>query len=218
MSVRRKVDFASQGFSKATPNATGHYQDREVIFAQGDGANALFRVKHGHVKLSMASNGNKPAPIAVLNAGDCFGEGCLLSNALRTHTATSLRKSTVARVGMHVMKRRLHQEPALAKLFMRHLLLRIGRVEDDLVDQLVNSSEKRLARLLLQLAGYNGSSGRLAAGVHVDQGTLAQMVGTTRSRVSFFMNRFRKRGFIAYNGTLQVNKGLAAFLEGKHAA
>lgn len=215
MNKSSKAGFASNGFGSRSPHTTAHYRDREIIFAQGAGANALFRIERGHVNLTIASNGNKEASIAILKAGDCFGEGCLLSKSLRTHTATSVRKCTIRRVSKGVMMRRLREEPALAKLFVRHLLLRIGRAEDDLVDQLVNSSEKRLARLLVQLAGYNGSSSRLLAGVHVDQGTLAQAVGTTRSRVSHFMNDFRKKGFIEYNGSLRVRKALLAFLDGR---
>jgi CRP/FNR family cyclic AMP-dependent transcriptional regulator len=213
--MSRQADFAASGFGKRSAPTTGHYRDHQVIFAQGDAANAMFRVMHGHVKLAITSDHRKKASIAILNKGDCFGEGCLLSRSVRTHSATSIHQSTIGRVSKQVMLRRLRAEPPLAKLFVRHLLRRLGRVEDDLVDQIVNTSERRLARLLVQLSGLQKSSGRLPAGVHVDQGTLAQVVGTTRSRVSHFMNEFRKKGFIDYNGSLRVHKSLLDFLANK---
>lgn len=214
MGRRNQAEFAASGFGKQSSPTTGHYHDRGVIFAQGDTADAMFRVERGHVKLAITNGHKKKASIAILSKGDCFGEACLLSKSLRTHSATSIRQSTIGRVSKQVMLRRLRAEPPLAKLFVRHLLRRIGRVEDDLVDQLVNTSERRLARLLVQLSGLQKSSGRMPPRVHVDQGTLAQVVGTTRSRVSYFMNDFRKKGFIDYNGSLRVNKALLVFLNG----
>jgi CRP/FNR family cyclic AMP-dependent transcriptional regulator len=216
--MHTKNEFASIGFSaNGDSSTTGLYRDRQVIFAQGDKADAMFRIQSGHVRLALASNGSKEASIAILRAGDCFGEGCLLSNARRSHSATSIHASTIVRVGKRAMVQRLRSEPALGRSFVRHLLHRLNGVESDLAAQLVNTSERRLARLLLQLSGFAGSPGRLPAGVHVDQGTLAQAVGTTRSRVSYFMNRFRKLGYIDYNGSLRVRKALALFLDGKPA-
>ncbi len=214
MAKRSKNDFASSGFSKSSSStATRHYADREVVFTQGDAATSMFRVQKGHVKLTMASTGKKNAAIAILSEGECFGEGCMVGSALRTYTATSIHRSTVDEVSKRAMTRRLNDEPALAKLFIAYLLQRIGRVEDYLIDQLVNSSERRLARLLLQLAEFGHKSQEPKQMVDVDQATLAQVVGTTRSRVSHFMNQFRKKGLIDYNGSVHVKKALRTFLQ-----
>lgn len=199
-------------FKKLASQATNRqYRNRQAIFWQGDAANAIFRLEYGYVKLEVASTGSKKAAVSILREGDCFGEGCI-GNPLRTCTATSIGQSTIGRIGKRAMIIRLHDEPAFAKLFTAYLLLRIRRVEDDLFDQLMNSSERRLARLLLQLAGVGKSSGRIPTVANIDQETLAQAVGTTRSRVSHFMNEFRKKGFIDYNGRLQVHKTLLTFL------
>ncbi len=209
-------NFSSNGLSKklASQAIRRHYAKGQVIYAQGDVADAMFRIEHGNVKLAVASNGSKKTAITILRAGDCFGEGCLVGSARRRCTATSMQQSTIGRISKRDMIRRLHDEPAFAKLFISHLLLRIGRVEDNLVDQLVNSSERRLARLLLQLSDFGKLNGRAPAVASVDQGTLAQVVGTTRSRVSHFMNQFRKKGFINYNGSgsLRVHPALLTFL------
>lgn len=208
-----KADFSSQGFSKGTAGVeTRQYGDRQVVYRQGEAADGMFRVQRGHVKLTIAGNGSRKAVTAILSAGDCFGEGCLVGTSRRASTATSVKHSTINRVSKQVMARRLRQEPGLAHLFISYLLLRMGRVEDDLVSQLVNSSDRRLARLLLQLSGWGAGPGRQRTLVNVDQGTLAQMVGTTRSRVSHFMNQFRKRGLLDYNGSVRVHKALLAFL------
>jgi len=188
------------------------YRNGQEIFAQGEAANAIFRVERGNVKLTFKSKRGQKAVISVLRVGECFGEGCLISKALRICTATSIHHATIGRVSKRAMVRRLQAEPAFAKLFTAHLLQRLGRVEDDLVDQLVNTSERRLARLLLQLCDFGRAVKGVAPEVHVDQGTLAQAVGTTRSRVSFFMNRFRQRGFIEYNGSIRVRQALLVFL------
>jgi CRP/FNR family cyclic AMP-dependent transcriptional regulator len=208
-----KPDFRSQGFGRrAAGNATRQYKDREVVYSQGQAADAMFRVKSGHVKLTIAGSGSRKAVTAILSAGDCFGEGCLVGESLRQSTATSVRRSTIDRVSKQAMTKRLRLEPAFARLFIAYLLIRMGHVEADLLSQLVNSSERRLARLLVQLSGFGALSGRAVSPVDVDQGTLAQAVGTTRSRVSHFMNDFRKKGFVDYNGVLHVHKGLLAFL------
>ncbi len=216
MDKNHKPKLSANGlFKQLAGQATSRsYHNGQAIFSQGDVASAIFRVEEGNVKLTFKSRRGKKAVIAVLQVGDCFGEGCLISKALRICTATSVQNSTVGRIGKRVMVRRLLDEPAFAKLFTSHLLLRISQVEGDLVDQLVNSSEKRLARLLVQLCDSGISANGSSAEVHVDQGTLAQAVGTTRSRVSFFMNRFRKRGFIDYNGSIRVHRTLLAFLLG----
>jgi len=210
--------FIASGFDARGSRATSRgYVNGQAIYSQGDDADAIFRVEHGNVKLTVKSRSGKKAVIAVLRAGECFGEGCVAGDLKRRCTATSIRQSTVGRVSRRTMMGRLYREPALAKLFISHLLLRVGRVEDDLVDQLLNTSEQRLARLLLHLCAFGESGGTVPALVHVDQATLAQVVGTTRSRVSYFMNQFRKKGLIDYNGSLHVRKALLAFLQREHA-
>lgn len=220
--MKKPVGFnppASGLFKQLARHAVSrHYRDGQTIFSQGDVANAIFRVEHGNVKLTFQPQRGRKAVIAVLREGECFGEGALISNALRISTATSIHRSTIGRVGKRTMTRRLYTEPAFAKLFTAHLLLRLGQVEGDLVDQLVNSSERRLARLLLQLCDFGRAVKGVSPEVHVDQGTLAQAVGTTRSRISFFMNRFRQQGLIDYNGSIRVHPGLLLFLLGDSVA
>lgn len=190
---------------------TQDYRNREAIFAQGDKADAMFYIQNGNVKLTVASNGKK-AVIAILRHGDFFGEGCMTSHALRQCTATAIQSSTVSRVKRATIVRFIHKEPAFAKLFISYLLFRVARFQEEFVDQIFNSSEKRLARILLMLAGFGLQPNPQPVLLRVSQETLAEMVGTTRSRVSFFMNRFRKMGLIDYNGTLQVHKSLRSFL------
>jgi len=213
MTKQSKSVFAYIGFNKrAGRKITCHYNDREVIFAQGDPSDAMFCIRQGHVKITMTTRGERKAAIAILSSGDCFGEGCLVLNSTRMSTATSIHNCIVDRVSRGSLVRRLRAEPVFASLFISHLLTRIGRVEDDLADKLLNSSERRLARLLLQLSASVKLNGRPSVKIKVDQGSLAQVVGTTRERVSFFMNQFRKKGFIDYNGSLQVHKALFTFL------
>lgn len=196
-----------------TQTTTRDYRNRQTIFAQGDKADAMFYVQNGNVKLTVASKSGKKAVIAILRHGDFFGEGCLARQSLWTSTATVIQPSTIARVERAAIVRIIRQEPAFANLFISYLLFRIGRIEDEFVDQIFSSSEKRLARILLLLAGVGlQSKPKLALVVKVSQETLAEMVGTTRSRVSYFMNRFREMGFIDYNGSLRVHKALLTFL------
>jgi len=171
----------------------------------------MFYVQDGNVKLSVASKRGKKAVIAILRQGDFFGERCLVRRSLEVSTATAIHQSTIARIGTATMVRILHQDPAFAKLVISHLLSRIGRIEEDFVDRFFNSSEKRLARILLLLACFGKHSEPKSAVLKLSQETLAEMVGTTRSRVSYFMNLFRKMGFIHYNGGLQVHRGLFTF-------
>lgn len=201
-------------FEELSAHATHrNYEKGQEIYHQGDKGNAIFRVEHGNVKLTIVAERNKRNAVTILRAGDCFGEACLFEvSSHRRGTATSIQAATIGRIGKPVVLKRLHDDAAFAKLFIRYLLLRITRVEDDLVDQLMNSSERRLARLLWQLADFGKRSQRPHSDVSVDQATLAQVVGTTRSRVSYFMNQFRKRGLIDYNGSLRVHKALLAFL------
>jgi CRP-like cAMP-binding protein len=188
------------------------YKNKQVVFSQGDSADAVFYIESGKVKLTVVSTRGKEAVIGVLESGSFFGEGCLAAQALRMSTASALQAAVVTRVEKKTMVRVLHDEPQFGELFLAYLLSRNARIEEDLVDQLFNSSEKRLARILLLLAHFGKESRPDTVIAEVSQETLAAMVGTTRSRVSHFMNRFRKMGFIHYNGGLQVHSGLLTVL------
>ena len=184
------------------------YRSEGVVFSQGDAANSIFYVLQGKIKIVVTSKQGKEAVVAVLGEGDFFGEGCLIGQPLRLATAASMTDAAVMRVEKAEMLRLLHAEPDFAEVFTVHLLTRNSRVEADLADHLFNSSEKRLARALLLLANF-GKEGRPEPIIaKITQEMLAEMIGTTRPRVSFFMNKFRKLGFIAYNGRLQVHSSL----------
>lgn len=200
--------------SKAFLDAVGDgrtiqtYRKNAVIFAQGDAADSVFYIQHGEVKLSIVSSRGKEAVVALLSHGFFFGEGCLAGQPVRMATASAITESTIVQVQKPVMIRVLHDEPDFSELFITHLLTRNIRIEEDLVDQLFNSSEKRLARILLLLANF-GKEGRPDEVIpNISQETLAEMIGTTRSRVSFFLNKFRKLGFIEYNGDMHVHSSL----------
>lgn len=181
---------------------------KERVYAQGDACDAIFYIKKGKVKLTVVSENGKEATIAILNPTDFFGEGCLTAQQLRMGAATAMSDCELMRIGKTAMTSALHSQHALSDLFVAHLLGRNIRYEEDLVDQLFNSSEKRLARILLLLAHF-GKDGKPEKVIpRMSQETLAEMVGTTRSRVSFFMNRFRKLGFIKYNGELEIHSSL----------
>jgi CRP/FNR family transcriptional regulator, cyclic AMP receptor protein len=186
------------------------FPKKQTIFAQGDSSDAVFYIQKGKVKLTVVSQIGKEATIGILNAGDFCGEGCLTGQPLRLCSATAMTDCTVMRIDKKSMMEVLHREPAFSELFVAYLLTRNIRYEEDLVDQLFNSSEKRLARILLLLAQF-GKDGKPETVIpKISQETLAEMVGTTRSRVSFFMNRFRKLGFIDYHAgdELQVHSSL----------
>jgi len=184
------------------------YRKDKTVFRQGEPADAVFYIESGKAKKTVVSEQGKEAVVALLDAGDFFGEGCLAGETLRLSTVTALTKCVIARISKADITRVIHEEPAFAELFIAHLLARNSRVEEDLVDQLFNSSEKRLARTLLLLANF-GKEGRPEPIIaKVSQETLAEMIGTTRSRVSFFMNRFRKLGLIDYNGSIEVHSSL----------
>jgi len=184
------------------------FPKKQRIFAQGDIADAVFYVQTGKVKLTVVSKTGKEAMIAILGDGDFFGEGSLAGQALRIGSATALTECSVLRIDRKAMMEALHREHEFSDMFVAYLLARNIRYEEDLVDQLFNSSEKRLARILLLLAHF-GKEGKPESVVpKISQEMLAEMIGTTRSRVSFFMNRFRKLGFIHYNGGLQVHSSL----------
>jgi CRP/FNR family cyclic AMP-dependent transcriptional regulator len=187
------------------------YRDKETIFSQGDASDAMFYIQDGNVKLTVTSRRGKRAVLAILRQGDFFGERCLVGRSLRTFTATAIQHSTVARVKRSTMVRIIRQEPGFAKLMISYLLSRILRIEEDFVDQIFHPSEKRLARILLLLARFGRKYESKSEVLKVSQQTLAEMVGTTRSRISFFMNRFRQMGFIHYKGGLQVHRGLFTF-------
>jgi len=187
---------------------TREYRNKQVVFSQGDPADAVFFIRSGKVKLTVFSTRGKEAVVGVLERGSFFGEGCLAGQPLRMSTASAMQASSVVRVDKSTMVRVLHQEPEFAELFTAYLLSRNVRIEEDLVDQLFNSSEKRLARILLLLAHFGKEPRPETVIPQISQETLAAMIGTTRSRVSHFMNRFRKMGFIHYNGGLQVHSGL----------
>jgi CRP/FNR family cyclic AMP-dependent transcriptional regulator len=184
------------------------YREGDTIFSQGKPADAVFYIQKGKVKITVVSEQGKEAIVAVLGPDEFCGEGCLTGQPLRLATAVAMTECEIMRVEKAVMVRVLHEEPAFSEMFVAHLLARTIRVEADLVDQLFNSSEKRLARALLLLANF-GKEGRPEPIIaKVSQETLAEMIGTTRSRVSFFMNKFRKLGLIAYNGHIEIHTSL----------
>ena len=184
------------------------YEAKTTIFAQGDPATSVMYVERGTVRLSVLSHAGKEAVIAVLEAGHFFGEGCLVGQTQRMATASAMSACTIIVVDKGEMVRQLHAQPVFADRFLTHMLTRNIRIEEDLVDQLFNSSEKRLARTLLLLARYGEPEASHRVLPRVSQETLAEMVGTTRSRVNFFLNKFRKLGFIEYNGGLKINTSL----------
>ena len=184
------------------------YDAGAPIFTQGDPATSVMYVAHGAVRLSVLSHSGKEAVIAVLEDNHFFGEGCLAGQPHRMATASAMGASTIIIVEKPEMVRQLHARPAFADLFLTHMLTRNIRIEEDLIDQLFNSSEKRLARTLLLLARYGEPEASHRTLPRVSQETLAEMIGTTRSRVNYFMNKFRKLGFIEYNGVLKINNSL----------
>jgi CRP/FNR family cyclic AMP-dependent transcriptional regulator len=184
----------------------------QVVFRQSAVADAVFYIQKGKIKIVVASQEGKEAVVGILSPGEFFGEGCLIGQPLRLATAKAMTESQVVRVSKAEMLRALHAEPTFSELFMAHLLTRNSRVEEDLVDQLFNSSEKRLARTLLLLANIGKDGGPQPITTPISQETLAEIIGTTRSRVSLFMNKFRKLGFIEYNGHLEIHSSLLSIL------
>ncbi len=210
MKTKDKPLFNSKAFlDKVGDGITiAEYLERQPVFSQGDLADAIFYIRNGKIQLKVLSHTGREAVIAILSDGDFFGEGCLAGQLRRTATAVAMSGCTVVRLEKAATIRVLRQEPAFADLFLQHVLARNIRIEEDLVDQLFNSSEKRLARVLLLLANFGKESKPEPVMPKISQETLAEIVGTTRSRVSFFMNRFRKLGFIDYNGGLKVHSSL----------
>jgi CRP/FNR family cyclic AMP-dependent transcriptional regulator len=186
----------------------GEYRKDEIVFSQGDPADAVFYIQSGKVKVTVVSEQGKEAVVAMLGTNDFFGEGCLAGQAQRIATVATMTDSVIVRLEKAAIVRVIHQEPAFSGMFIAHLLARAIRVEADLVDQLFNSSEKRLARMLLLLANFGKDEKPEPILAKISQETLADMIGTTRSRVSFFMNKFRKLGLIDYNGSIEVHSSL----------
>jgi len=188
------------------------YRKNQIVFSQGDPADSVFYIQHGKVKVTVVSEQGKEAIVAILGLDEFCGEGCLNGQPRRVATATAMTECEIMRLEKEAMTRVLHDEPAFSEMFVSHLLARTIRVEADLVDQLFNSSEKRLARALLLLANF-GKDGRPEPIIaKVSQETLAEMIGTTRSRVSHFMNKFRQLGFIDYNGRIEVHSSLLSIV------
>ena len=184
------------------------YPKSQRVFTQGDVADAVFYLRKGRVKLTVVSRDGKEAIIAILGANDFFGEGCLAGQTRRMASATAMSDSSIMRIDKREVISHLHARPAFTELFLHYVLTRNIRIEEDLVDQLFNSSEKRLARVLLLLANFGKESKPEPLIAKISQETLAEMVGTTRARISFFMNKFRRLGFIEYNGGLHVHGSL----------
>ena len=203
MAIKRQPSFNSTSFlaKVGEGRSLGEYRKGQVVFSQGDAGDAVFYVQKGKVKVTVVSEQGKEAVVAILGTDDFFGEGCLAGQVQRISTVTAMTDSVIARIEKAAIIRVIHQEPTFAEMFIAHLLARTIRVEADLVDQLFNSSEKRLARMLLLLANFGKESKPEPIIAKISQETLAEMIGTTRSRVSFFMNKFRELGFIDYNGS-----------------
>ena len=184
------------------------YLKDQVVFAQGDVADTIYYIQKGRLKVVVISEQGKEAVVGILEPGQFFGEGCMNGHALRIATTTAMEACLVTVISKTAMLAAIHSEPKFSEMFMAYLLTRNSRIEEDLIDQLFNSSEKRLARLLLLLANFGKDGSPQAISPNISQETLAEMIGTTRSRVSFFMNKFRKLGFISYNGKIEVHNSL----------
>ena len=199
-----KIFLAKVGDGKTI----SEYQKDQIVFLQGDDGDAVFYIQKGEIKLTVISEQGKEAVVGILGPGQFFGEGCLNGHPLRVTTATAIDKCLITRVAKAAMIATMHDEPEFSELFMAYLLTRNSRIEEDLIDQLFNSSENRLARVLLLLANFGKEGTPQPIVGTFSQETLAEMIGTTRSRVSHFMNKFRKLGYIGYNGKLEIHNSL----------
>ena len=210
MATKRRAPFDPKSFLAVVGKgrSIGEYGKDQIVFSQGDPADVVFYIQSGKVKVTVGSEQGKEAVVAMLGTNDFFGEGCLAGQAQRIATVATMTDSVIVRLEKAAILRVIHQEPTFSEMFIAHLLNRAIRVEADLVDQLFNSSEKRLARLLLLLANFGKDEKPEPILAKISQETLADMIGTTRSRVSFFMNKFRKLGLIAYNGSIEVRSSL----------
>jgi CRP-like cAMP-binding protein len=210
LKLKKKTGFEAQLFlqSVGASRRVEEFRKKQAIFSQGEAADSVMYVQKGSVKLTVVNESGKEAVVAIFGSGDFFGEGGMAGQPLRMGTATAIVPTTVLIIGKDEMLRALHTELSLSDRFIKYMLARNIRVEADLVDQLFNSTEKRLARTLLLLARYGGEEQPERMLQKVSQETLAEMIGTTRSRVNLFMNKFRKLGFIEYNGEIKINKSL----------
>ena len=210
MAIRRRSPFNPKSFlaKVGEGRSIGKYRKDQNVFSQGDLADAVFYIQRGKVRVTVVSEQGKEAVVAILGTNEFFGEACLAGQARRIATVATMMESVIVRLEKAAIVHVIHKEPAFSEMFIAHLLGRSIRVEADLVDQLFNSSEKRLARLLLLLANFGKEGKPEPIIAKVSQETLAEMIGTTRSRVSFFMNKFRKLGFIEYNGSIAVHSSL----------
>ena len=210
MAIKRKASFNPKSFlaKVSEGRSIGEYRKDQTVFSQGDPADSVFYLQNGKAKVTVVSEQGKEAVVAILGTNHFFGEGCLAGQALRIATVATITESVIVRLEKSAILRVIHEEPAFSEMFIAHLLGRTIRAEADLVDQLFNSSEKRLARPLLLLANF-GKEGKPEPMIaKISQETLAEMIGTTRSRVSFFMNKFRRLGLITYNGSIEVHSSL----------
>jgi CRP/FNR family cyclic AMP-dependent transcriptional regulator len=207
---KKKQPFDVQVFLNTVGDgrSVSNYRKNQKVFSQGDPADGVFFIQVGKVKVCVVSEEGKEAVVALHGTGDFFGEGCLNGHPLRMATVVTMTESVLLRLEKAAIVRVLHDEPKFSEMFMSYLLTRNSRVEEDLIDQLFNSSEKRLARVLLLMANFGKEGKPEPVIAKISQETLAEMVGTTRSRVSFFMNKFRKLGFVEYNGNLEVHNSL----------
>jgi CRP/FNR family cyclic AMP-dependent transcriptional regulator len=214
MKARKKRPFDPDIFlaTVSEGRTVSNYRKNEIVFSQGDAANAVYYVQEGKVKVTVVSDQGKEAVVAIHGTGDFFGEGCLTGQPRRLATVTAMAQSLIMRLDKAAIVRVLHDEPSFSDMFMSYLLTRNARVESDLVDHLFNSSEKRLARLLLLMANFGKEGAPVPVIAKISQETLAEMVGTTRSRINVFMNKFRQLGFVEYNGDMKVHSSLLSII------
>lgn len=209
MATNVQPQFDPRAFlARIGDSRTTEFDKGQVLFSQGELAEAVFFIQEGEVKVSVVSEQGKEAVVAILGKGEFVGEGCLAGQSRRISTVSTISDAVITRLEKSAIIRLIHDDPAFSELFIAHLLSRAVRVEADLIDQLFNSSEKRLARTLLLLANFGQEGIPEPKIAKISQETLAQMVGTTRARVSFFMNKFRKLGFISYNGGIEIHSSL----------
>jgi len=210
VAIKKSPALSAESFPEQTGKgkSTAKYRKNQVVFSQGDPADAVFYIQKGKLKVTVVSDRGKEAVAAILGPDEFFGEACMTGQTLRLVTVSAMTEAVVERIEKPVMIRMVQEQPEFSEMFINHILNRTIRVEADLIDQLFNSSERRLARLLLILANYGIEGKQEQVLAKISQETLAEMIGTTRSRVSYFMNRFRKMGFITYNGHIEVHKSL----------
>ena len=207
-SAKRQFDPLAFLAKVGTGKTIQNYRKGRIIYAQGEEADQIFYIQSGKVKVTVVSEQGKEAIVGILEAGQFFGEGCLHGQMLRIGTARSMQECVITSITRKAMLATLRKEPRFAEVFMTYLVTRSNRIEEDLIDQLFNSSEKRLARLLLLLANFGRDGAPTPIDASINQATLAEMIGTTRPRVSFFLNKFRKLGLISYNGNIEVHRAL----------